>query len=90
MASSLAGGVASLHRKSNLEWDPSTDLGVPWTKGDLAISNQREAANRLEGIEKDLIDNYSNYLPREDPEGKPSKKPGPSGKVYSGTVFLER
>ena len=40
------------------------------------IQNQKYAANQLEGLDKEVIESYSNYFQREDPEGKPSKKQG--------------
>ncbi len=49
-----------------------------WESGEV-IQNQQEAAGRIV-IEKDnlsqmVIETYSNYFPREDPEGKASKTP---------------
>ena len=67
--------------RKNLEWDTTADLrpGKHWGEGGEVIQNQQEAARRIV-IEKDnlsqmVIETYSNYFPREDPEGKPSKKP---------------
>ena len=67
--------------RKNLEWDTTADLrpGKHCGEGDEVIQNQQEAARRIV-IEKDnlsqmVIETYSNYFPREDPEGKPSKKP---------------
>ena len=78
VASSLGGGTGSLRK--NLEWDTTADLRTDkhWTENDVEIQNQREAARKII-IEKDnlsqmVIETYSNYFPREDPEGKPSKK----------------
>ena len=78
VTSSLGGGTGSLRK--NLEWDTTADLRTDkhWTENDVEIQNQREAARKII-IEKDnlsqmVIETYSNYFPREDPEGKPSKK----------------
>ena len=78
VTSSIGGGTGSLRK--NLEWDTTADLRTDkhWTENDVEIQNQREAARKII-IEKDnlsqmVIETYSNYFPREDPEGKPSRK----------------
>ena len=73
--SSVAGGAGSLRK--NLEWDITADLrpGEAWVQGEEVISTQREAANNLGKLDQMVIETYSNYFPRGDPEGKPSKKP---------------
>ena len=78
-ASSAAGGAGSLVRRmGKLEWDTTADLradlDVPWVQGDNPILNQREAVKDISNLEQMVIESYSNYFPRGDPEGKPSKK----------------
>lgn len=78
VTSSLGGGTGSLRK--NLEWDTTADLRTDkhWTENDVEIQNQREAARKIiienDNLSQMVIETYSNYFPREDPEGKPSKK----------------
>jgi hypothetical protein len=62
--------------RKNLEWDTTADLrpGKHWGEGDEVIQNQQEASKNLDNLSQMVIETYSNYFPREDPEGKPSKK----------------
>ena len=75
-AASSVAGTGSLSKR--LEWDTTADLrpGKHWGEDDDIIQNQKYAANQLEGLDKEVIESYSNYFQREDPEGKPSKKQG--------------
>ena len=72
--SSVAGGAGSLRK--HLEWDITADLrpNEPWVQGEEVILDQSEAANKLDNLSRMVIETYSNYFPRGDPEGKPSKK----------------
>ena len=78
VTSSLGGGTGSLRK--NLEWDTTADLRTDkhWTENDVEIQNQREAARKIiienDNLSQMVIETYSNYFPREDPEGKPSKR----------------
>ena len=66
--------------RKNLEWDTTADLRTDkhWTENDVEIQNQREAARKIiienDNLSQMVIETYSNYFPREDPEGKPSKR----------------
>ena len=86
--SSVTGGVGSLRK--NLEWDITADLrpGGAWVQGEDVIPNQREAANKLDNLSQMVIETYSNYFPRGDPEGKPSKKhTGSSNRMAAGKAI---
>ena len=82
-AASSVAGTGSLSKR--LEWDTTADLrpGKHWGEDDDIIQNQKYAANQLEGLDKEVIESYSNYFQREDPEGKPSKKQGIGATVTS-------
>ena len=86
-AASSVAGTGSLSKR--LEWDTTADLrpGKHWGEDDDIIQNQKYAANQLEGLDKEVIESYSNYFQREDPEGKPSKKQGIGATVISQGKF---
>ena len=52
-----------------LQWDNGADLGY-YDK----IMKQKEAYTKLDTLDKELMENYSKYAKRTEPEGKPSTK----------------